>query len=79
VRSPHLTYIVHRTADEQFGPHRYDANQHFFGGLNSFQKSKSFGHQGIQAGCAFDGRAAYIIKEFGPLASLSSPIAFGGI
>ena len=57
----------------------YDANQHFFAGLNSIQRGKSFGHRSIQAGCAFDGRAACIIKEFGSLASLSSPIAFGGI
>ena len=66
-------------AHEQFGQHRYDANQHFFAGLNSIQRGKSLGHRSIQAGCAFDGRAACIIKEFGSLASLSSPIAFGGI
>jgi len=32
----------------------YDANQHFFAGLNSMQRGKSFGHRSIQAGCAFE-------------------------
>jgi hypothetical protein len=66
-------------AHEQFGQHRYDANQPLFAGLHAIQRGKSFGHRRIRAGCAFDGRAACIIKEFGSLASLSSPIAFGGI
>src|SRR5215472_10879873 len=29
-----------------------DANQHFFAGLKSLQRGKSFGHRGIQAGWA---------------------------
>jgi hypothetical protein len=29
-------------AHEQFGQHRYDANQHFFAGLNAIQRGKSF-------------------------------------
>jgi len=58
-------------AHEQFGQHRYDANQPFFASLNSIQRGKSFGHRGIQAGCPFDGRAACIIKEFVSLAALS--------
>ena len=41
-------------AHEQFGQHRYDANQHFFADLNSIQRGKSYGHRSIQAGCAFD-------------------------
>jgi len=57
---------------ERFGQHRYDANQHFFAGLNAIQRGKSFGHRNIRAGRAFDGRAACTIKEFGSLASLSS-------
>jgi hypothetical protein len=35
-------------AHEQFGQHRYDANQHFFAGLNSIQRGKSFGHRSSQ-------------------------------
>jgi len=31
--------------------------------------AKPFSHRGIQAGCAFDSRAARVIKKFGPLAS----------
>jgi hypothetical protein len=58
-------------APEQFGQHRYDANQPFFVGLYSIQRGKSFGHRSIQAGCAFDGRAACIIKEFGSAESQS--------
>ena len=64
-------------AHEQFGQHRYDANQHFFAGLNSIQRGKSLGHRSIR-------QAAHSIAE--PRASsknlarsLSSPIAFGGI
>jgi hypothetical protein len=54
-------------AHEQFGQYRYDANQHFFAGLNPIQRGKSFGQRSIHTGCAFDGRAACIIKEFGSL------------
>ena len=64
---------------DQFGKHSPDTDQHFFAGLNSFKQDKSFSHGGIQAGCAFNSRAARTIKEFCPLASLSPPIAFSSI
>src|SRR5215469_9347740 len=60
-------------AHKQFGQHRYDANQHFFAGLNSIQRGNSFGHRSIQAACAFDGRTACVVKEFCSLGSLSPP------
>jgi hypothetical protein len=40
----------------------YDANQHFFAGLNSIQRGNSFGHRSIQERSAFDGRATCIIQ-----------------
>jgi hypothetical protein len=66
-------------AHEQFGQHRYDANQHFFAGLNSIQRGKSLGRRSIRPGCAFDGRAACIIKEFSSLALPLPSAVFRGL
>jgi hypothetical protein len=40
--------VLFNEAHERFGQHRYDANQHFFAGLNSIPRGKSFGHRSIQ-------------------------------
>jgi hypothetical protein len=47
--------------------------------LNAIQRGKSFGHRSIQAGCGIRWPSRVHHQRSGSLATLSFPIACGGI
>jgi len=53
--------------------------EHLFPCANTVGRDNPLGDRSIEAGCALEGRAAGIIKEFGAVPSVAFSVSLGGI